>query len=122
MATAIDFQLEYQFVMEKGNLALKVFLVAPAIVNDLGAIIVIAVFYTTELNLQYLFTHLGLLALLWILNILKFKKIPVVHIVGIMEWYSFYQSGVLATIAGLLLTFLTPIKRELDFSVLHNKY
>lgn len=122
MATDIAFSLGIISLLGKRvPLALKVFLVALAIVDDLGAIIVIAVFYTSELNLVYLFTGLGLLALLWVLNVLKFRKIPVVHIVGIVVWYCFYQSGVHATIAGVLLAFLTPIKRELDFRVLHKK-
>lgn len=120
MATDIAFSLGIISLLGKRvPLALKVFLVALAIVDDLGAILVIAVFYTSELNLQYLFTGLGLLALLWVLNILKIRKIPIIHVVGIIVWYCFYQSGVHATIAGVLLAFLTPIKRELDFRVLH---
>ena len=122
MATDIAFSLGIISLLGKRvPLALKVFLVALAIVDDLGAILVIAIFYTSELNFQYLFAGLSMLAGLWILDLLKFRKIPIIHVVGILVWYCFYQSGVHATIAGVLLAFLTPIKRELDIRVFHKK-
>lgn len=122
MATDIAFSLGIISLLGKRvPLALKVFLVALAIVDDLGAILVIAIFYTSELNFQYLFAGLSMLAGLWILDLLKFRKIPVIHIIGILVWYCFYQSGVHATIAGVLLAFLTPIRRELDIRVFHKK-
>jgi len=52
--------------------------------GGLGAIMVIAIFYTSELNFQYLLTGLGLLAFIWVLNMFRFRKIPVIHIVGII--------------------------------------
>lgn len=122
MATDIAFSLGIISLLGKRvPLALKVFLVALAIVDDLGAILVIAVFYTSELNFEYLAAGLGILAFLFLLDILKFRKIPVIHILGIIVWFCFYQSGVHATIAGVLLAFLTPIRRELDMSVFHEK-
>jgi Na+:H+ antiporter, NhaA family len=122
MATDIAFSLGVISLLGKRvPLALKVFLVALAIVDDLGAILVIAIFYTSELNFQYLIAGLSMLAGLWILDLLKFRKIPIIHVVGILVWYCFYQSGVHATIAGVLLAFLTPIKRELDIRVFHKK-
>jgi Na+:H+ antiporter, NhaA family len=122
MATDIAFSLGIISLLGKRvPLSLKVFLVALAIVDDLGAIMVIAIFYTSELNFQYLLAGLGLLAFLWVLNMFRFRKIPVIHVAGIIVWYCFYQSGVHATIAGVLLAFMTPIKRELDFSVFNKK-
>jgi Na+:H+ antiporter, NhaA family len=123
MATDIAFSLGIISLLGKRvPLALKVFLVALAIVDDLGAILVIALFYTSELDFQYLFAGLSLLVLLYLLNIMKFRKIPVIHIVGIIVWYCFLKSGVHATIAGVLLAFLTPLKRELDISVVHKRF
>lgn len=120
MATDIAFSLGVISLLGKRvPLALKVFLVALAIVDDLGAIVVIALFYTSDLNFNYLITGFSLLALLWILNLMKFSKIPVIHIVGLVVWYCFLKSGVHATIAGVLLAFLTPIRRELDISEIH---
>lgn len=122
MATDIAFSLGIISLLGKRvPLALKVFLVALAIVDDLGAILVIAIFYTSELNFEYLVAGLSILAFLFLLDILKFRKIPLIHILGIIVWYCFYQSGVHATIAGVLLAFLTPIRRELDLNVFHEK-
>lgn len=122
MATDIAFSLGIISLLGKRvPLALKVFLVALAIVDDLGAILVIAIFYTSELNFEYLAAGLSILAFLFLLDILKFRKIPLIHVLGIIVWYCFYQSGVHATIAGVLLAFLTPIRRELDLRVFHSK-
>lgn len=122
MATDIAFSLGIISLLGKRvPLALKVFLVALAIVDDLGAILVIAIFYTAELNLPALYTGLGLLAFLFILDRLKFRSILFIHLIGLFVWFFFLQSGVHATIAGVLLAFLTPIRRELGISVFHKK-
>ncbi|GAP69878.1 sodium/proton antiporter, NhaA family [Bacteroidales bacterium 6E] len=122
MATDIAFSLGIISLLGKRvPLALKVFLVALAIVDDLGAILVIAIFYTAELNLPALFTGLGLLVFLFVLDRMKFRSIAFIHLVGLLVWYCFLQSGVHATIAGVLLAFLTPIRRELGISVFHKK-
>lgn len=122
MATDIAFSLGIISLLGKRvPLALKVFLVALAIVDDLGAILVIAIFYTSELNLPALFTGLGLLAFLFVLDRMKFRSIPFIHVVGLVVWYCFLQSGVHATIAGVLLAFLTPVGRELGIGVFHKK-
>lgn len=122
MATDIAFSLgSISLLGKRVPLALKVFLVALAIVDDLGAILVIAIFYTAELNLVALFTGIGLLVFLFVLDRLKFRSIGFIHLVGLFVWYFFLQSGVHATIAGVLLAFLTPIRRELGISVFHKK-
>ena len=122
MATDIAFSLGIISLLGKRvPLALKVFLVALAIVDDLGAILVIAIFYTAELNLPALFTGLGLLVFLFVLDRTKFRSIAFIHLVGLLVWYCFLQSGVHATVAGVLLAFLTPIRRELGISVFHKK-
>ncbi|HOY51890.1 MAG TPA: Na+/H+ antiporter NhaA [Prolixibacteraceae bacterium] len=114
MATDIAFSLGIISLLGKRiPLALKVFLVALAIVDDLGAILVIAIFYTSEINIAYLLIGLGLLGLLFLLERLNFRTILVFHLVGVVIWYFFYESGVHATIAGVLLALVTPMRREL---------
>lgn len=114
MATDIAFSLGIISLLGKRiPLALKVFLVALAIVDDLGAILVIAIFYTSEINLVYLSIGLGLLALLFVAERFNFRKILVYHLVGVVIWYFFYKSGVHATIAGVLLALVTPMRREI---------
>ena len=100
-------------------LSLKVFLTALAIIDDLGAIIIIAVFYTGDLNIKYL--SLMILAFIALLSINKFniKKFTPYLIVGLFLWGFTYQSGIHATISGVLLAITIPHrKKERDFSIL----
>jgi NhaA family Na+:H+ antiporter len=114
MATDIAFSLGIISLLGKRvPLALKIFLAAFAIVDDLGAIFVIAIFYTSDLNVMWLLIGLSVIALLFLLNRLKFRIIPFYHIAGIVVWYCFHESGIHATIAGVLLAFTIPISREL---------
>ncbi len=114
MATDIAFSLGIISLLGKRiPLALKVFLVALAIVDDLGAILVIAIFYTSEINISFLLIGLGLLAVLFLMERLNFRSITTYHLVGLVIWYFFYESGVHATIAGVLLALVTPMRREI---------
>jgi len=122
MATDIAFSLGVISLL--GNriaLPLKVFLVALAIVDDLGAILVIALFYTSGINLFFLGAGLGLLALLFVMERLNFRMILVYHLVGLVIWYFFFKSGVHATIAGVLLALVTPMRRELGMGSFRKK-
>jgi len=92
---------------------LKVFLVALAIVDDIGAIIVIAVFYTEQLNLQLVFVAAGLFALLLIMNRLGIRKPLPYLLVSILLWYATLVSGVHATVAGVLAAFAIPARPRL---------
>lgn len=122
MATDIAFSLAIISLLGKRvPLALKVFLVALAIVDDMGAILVIAFFYTSNLHLGYFFIALGIIAFLVLLNKLKFRYIPVYHILGLVIWGCFYASGIHATIAGVALAFTIPISRELDLNVFRKR-
>ncbi len=109
MATDIAFAVGVMALL--GNrvpLALKVFLLAFAIVDDLGAVMVIAFFYTQELYPQYLGFAGGALFLLFLLSYAGVRHIVVGITLGLFVWFCFLQSGVHATIAGVILAFLTP--------------
>ena len=100
-------------------ISLKVFLTALAIIDDLGAIVIIAFFYSTEL--QNLYLLLMLLAFLTLIGLNKFgiKKFPPYLFVGIFLWFFTHDSGVHATIAGVLLAITIPHrKNEKDYSLL----
>lgn len=90
--------------------SLKVYLAALAIIDDLGAIIVIALFYQRDFSLLYLVLALGVYAGLLILNRLGVNKLTAYLIPGIFMWYFMLQSGVHATIAGVLLAFAIPFR------------
>lgn len=113
MATDIAFSLGILNLLGKRvPLPLKVFLVALAIVDDLGAIMVIAMFYTSNLQLEYLFQALALISLLLVFNWTGLRKPPIYVAIGIVVWYFFLKSGIHATIAGVLVAFTIPIKRK----------
>lgn len=111
MATDIAFAIGILSILGKRvPVGLKVFLTALAIVDDLGAILVIAIFYTVELHANYLLYALGLFALMMFINRLGVKTISPYLIAGALMWYFIHHSGVHATIAGVLTAFTIPIK------------
>ncbi|MBE2256162.1 MAG: Na+/H+ antiporter NhaA [Ignavibacteria bacterium] len=120
MATDIAFALGIIALAGKAvPKSLKVFLVALAVVDDLGAILVIAIFYTANLGITNLMYAGICLVILFIINRLKVKNIFIYFIPGIFLWYFVFQSGIHATIAGVLLALTIPISKRYNDSPLH---
>jgi len=113
MATDIAFAIGILSVLgNKVPNSLKIFLTALAIVDDLGAILVIAVFYTTELHVNYLFAAAGVFALQMTLNYFGVKKLFFYILPGLALWYFIHHSGIHATIAGVLTAIAIPATSE----------
>ncbi|MBT2623262.1 MULTISPECIES: Na+/H+ antiporter NhaA [Chryseobacterium] len=109
MATDIAFSLALISMLgSKIPNSIKIFLAALAIVDDLGAILVIAIFYTDQIHWIYLILSFGIVALLFLLNFLKVTKLVFYIVPGLFLWYFLHHSGIHATIAGVLLALSIP--------------
>ena len=119
-ATDIAFSLGVLSLLGKRvPLSLKVFLTALAIIDDLGAIVIIALFYSGDLSIKYLSLMLAAFLVLLIINKFNIKKFLPYLIVGLFLWDFTHNSGIHATIAGVLLAMTIPHrKKEKDFSLL----
>ena len=93
---------------------IKLFLLTLAIVDDIGAIAVIAIFYTSDLSTTWLAIAVVGLAVVWVLQRLRVWAIPIYAALGIFIWYATLESGVHATIAGVALGLLTPARPLLN--------
>ena len=119
-ATDIAFSLGVLSLLgRRVPLSLKVFLTALAIIDDLGAIVIIALFYSGDLNIKYLSLMLLSFIILLLINKFNVKKLLPYLIVGLLLWDFTHNSGIHATIAGVLLAMTIPHrKKENDFSLL----
>jgi Na+:H+ antiporter, NhaA family len=121
-ATDIAFALGILSLLPRVPVSLKIFLMALAIIDDLGAIIIIALFYTTELSMLSIFIASASLIVLILFNRLGFSRKSIFFMVGLVLWVSVLKSGVHATIAGVLFALTIPLsaknETKKDFSPL----
>ena len=115
MATDIAFALGVLALMGRwAPLGLRVFLTALAIVDDLLAVVVIAVFYSDAINLAALAATGGVLVFLVGMNALGIRRLAAYMIPGVVLWFAVYQTGIHPTIAGVLLALTIPARTRLD--------
>ena len=119
-ATDIAFSIGVLSLLGKRvPISLKIFLMALAIIDDLGAIIIIAFFYSTELQYIYLILMIGSFLALFIINKFGVKKFAPYFLIGLFLWYFTHESGIHSTISGVILALTVPHRvHEKDFSLL----
>ena len=110
MATDIAFSLGVFHVRQTGSIGLKIFLATLAVADDLGGILVIAIFYSTELHFQYLAYAALLLVILTFGNHRHVMSKMFYIVIGTFVWYSLLNSGIHATIAGVIVAFFVPAR------------
>ena len=117
MATDIAFAIGILSLLGKRvPVSLKIFLTALAVVDDLGAIVIIAIFYTTSLTVANLLIALGIFGFLILLNWMKVHNLMPYLIGGVAMWYFMLNSGVHPTITGVMLAFAIPFGDNNDKS------
>ncbi len=119
-ATDIAFSIGVLSLLGKRvPISLKIFLMALAIIDDLGAIIIIAFFYSTEVQYIYLILMIGSFLALFIINKFGIKKFAPYFLIGLFLWYFTHESGIHSTISGVILALTIPHRvHEKDFSLL----
>ena len=122
MAADIAFSLGILTMLGKRVPAgMKVFLMAFAIIDDLGAVLVIAFFYSTNLIWSNIFIGLGIVAVLMLLSHFNYYSRYLFFIAGLAVWVLFLKSGIHATIAGVLMALTIPLNRKTDTRLFYNR-
>ena len=122
MATDIAFVVGILALLGKRvPLALKIFILALAIVDDLGAVLVIAIFYTSNISFTSLLIAGGFLVLLIAMNRMGVRNLLIYTLVGVGLWLAFLKSGVHATVAGVLLAFTIPVSSRINTKKFKNE-
>ena len=115
MATDIAFAVGVVSLLgTRVSTSLKIFLLTLAIVDDIGAIIVIALFYTEKLSVGWLIVAFLVVFATSLLKVVKIWYMPIYVILGFILWYAIFESGVHATIAGVIMGLLAPARPLLD--------
>ena len=115
MATDIAFALGVLSALGKiVSISVKVFLVSLAVADDLGAIIVIALFYSSGISFEWLAVAVGIVAVLVVLNKAGIKALTPYMILGVLLWIAVHNCGVHATIAAVVLAFTIPVAPKID--------
>jgi NhaA family Na+:H+ antiporter len=121
MATDIAFALAVLSTLGKRvPISLKIFLTAFAIIDDIAAVLVIAIFYSVDINWLFILYGIILISFLAILYYKKKFSFSIGIILAVIVWYLFLKSGVHPTIAGVLLAFTIPIKRRINITLFSN--
>jgi len=121
-ATDIAFALGILMLLGKRvPVTLKLLLASLAIFDDIGAIIIIAIFYTSELSLTALLISFAVILLLYIMNKRGITEITSYAILGIILWVAVLKSGVHATLAGVILAFFIPLRTNCWLKDVPNK-
>jgi len=114
MATDIAFSLAIlNLVGKRVPLGLKIFLTAFAIIDDIGAVLVIAIFYSGTIKIGFILTATFLLAILYFLSAKSLYSKFLLLVFGLAIWLLFLKSGVHPTIAGILLAFSVPVRQKI---------
>ncbi|MFP4527674.1 MAG: Na+/H+ antiporter NhaA [Candidatus Kapaibacterium sp.] len=112
MATDIAFSLAIlKLLGPRVPVGLKIFLTAFAIIDDLAAVMVIAIFYSSGIKWMLILISLALLVMLFMLSSVKFYSKYIFFIIGLVIWFLFLKSGIHPTIAGVLIAFTIPVRR-----------
>lgn len=115
MATDIAFSLSIlKLLGNKVPLSSKIFLTAFAIIDDLGAVLIIAIFYTSSLNLILLLYSLLIIIILILLNYFNIRNLSIYLIFGIILWILFLKSGIHPTVSAVILAFTIPAKPKVN--------
>lgn len=120
MATDIAFSITMlTLVSNRIPPSLKVFLTALAIIDDLGAIIVIALFYTHQFSILFFIISLFLILLLYMFNQIGYQYLNLYLLFGIFLWFCLYKTGIHPTITGVILAFVIPFNKNPQRSLSH---